>query len=156
LVWCQPHLLAQPFGYNGNVDEGKQFVSIRTNSAPVKGGENSGVAAALCIIKGRIGEVAVDMQGTAASEIKDRKWAEVVVISAAHYCTLVVVRHNEGQRRCLDLARVDWNCVFHRYVQEHPPQPVTRNGSYEVRSGGKLCTTESRCDSIAPERDRVV
>jgi hypothetical protein len=53
------------FGYDGNVDEGKQFVSIRTNSAPVKRGKNSGGPAALSIIKGRQEEIANPIWATA-------------------------------------------------------------------------------------------
>src|SRR6266436_4832454 len=79
----QVHLLAQPLGHDGDVDELQQLVCVGAQPAAVERGQNSVLAAELCVVDRGIRLVAVDMQRAAAFQVQHRKGMDMLVVSAA-------------------------------------------------------------------------
>ena len=80
----------------------------------------------------------------------------MVVVAAAHDRPLAVLRHDEGQRRGVDLARMDRDSVLRAHVLKHPPEPVIGDGRDQVGHDAELGAAERRRDRVAAERNRVV
>ena len=99
--------------------------------------------------------VTVDMQCAATAEVEKRKGMDMLVVAAAHDRPLAVLRHDEGQRGGVDLARMDRDSILRAHVLKHPPQPVIGDGGDQVRHDSELGAAERRSDGVAAERDRI-
>jgi hypothetical protein len=99
--------------------------------------------------------VTVDMQRAAAAEVQEREGVDVVVVAAAHDRPLAVLRHDERQRRRIDLARMDRDSILRAHVLKHPAEPVIGHSGDQVRHDSELGTAECRRNGVAAERDRV-
>src|SRR5260370_4255552 len=67
------HLLAQPFGDDGDVDEFKELVGVGAQAAAIERGQDAGLAAKLGVGDRGIRLVTVDMQRAAATEVQQRE-----------------------------------------------------------------------------------
>ena len=155
LVRRHIHLLAQPLGDDGDVDEFKQFVGVGAQAAAIQRGQDAVLPAQFCVMDRGVRLVAVDMQRAASPEIEHRKRMDMLVVAAAHDRPLAVLRHDERQRRGVDLARMDRDSVFRAHVLEHASQPVIGDGGDQVGHDAELGAAECRGDRVAAERDRV-
>ena len=106
------HLLAQPLGNDGDVDEFQQLMGIRSQAAAVERRQDAVLAAELGVMDCSIRLMAVDMQRAAALQIKHRKGVDILVVATAYDGALAVFRHDERQRGGVDLARMDRDSVF--------------------------------------------
>ena len=64
------HLLAEPLGDDGDIDEFQQFVSVGAQAAAVERGQDAGLAADPGVMHRGVGLVPVEMQGAAAVDIQ--------------------------------------------------------------------------------------
>src|SRR6478609_11062803 len=156
LLGRQVHLLTQAFGDDGDVDECEQLMRVGAQAAAVERGQDSGLAADLCIVDRGIGLMAVDVQGATATEIEHRERMDVLVVAAADDGALTVLGHDEGQRGLVHLPPVQRDRVFRAHVLEHPPQPVIGRRGDEIGHDAELGAAERRRDRVAAEGDRVV
>jgi len=103
----------------------------------------------------RIRLVTVDMKRAAAAEVQQREGMDMCVVAAAHDRPLAVLRHDERQRRGIDLARMDRDSILRAHVLKHPAEPVVGDGGDQVRHNAELGAAEGRCDGVATERHRI-
>ncbi len=149
------HLLAQPLGDDRDIDVFQQFVGVGAQAAAIERGENSGFAAQLRVVDRGVRLVAVDMQRAAVAEIEQRERMNMRVVAAAHDRPLAILRHDKGQRRRADLARMDRDSILRAHVLKHAAEPVIGDGRDQVRHDPELGAAERRGDRIAAERNRV-
>ena len=155
LFRCEVHLLAQPLGDDGDIDELQKLMGIGAQAAAVERSQDAGLAAQFGIVDRGIRLVTVDVQHAAIAKIEQREGMDVGVVAATHDRALAVLWHDKGQRRGVDLARMDRDSILRAHVLEHPPQPVIGDGGDQVRHNAELGATECRGNGVAAERDRV-
>ena len=155
LLRRQVHLLAQPLGDDGDVDEFQQLMRVGAQAAAVERRQDAVLAAQLGIMDRGVRLVAVDMQRAAALEVEHREGMDVLVVAAADDGALAVLRHDEGQRGGIDLARMDRDSVFRAHVLEHAAEPVIGDGRDQVGHDAELGAAERGRDRVAAKGDRV-
>src|SRR5229473_7134164 len=74
----QIHLLAQPFGDDGDVDEFQELVGVGPQAAAIERGQDTGLAAQLGIMDRGVRLMTVDMQRAAAAEVQKRKRVDML------------------------------------------------------------------------------
>src|SRR2546421_8374817 len=149
------HLFAQPLGDDGDIDELQELMSVGAQAAAIERGQDAGLAAQFGIVDRGIRLVTVDMQHAAIAKIEQRERMDVGVVAAAHDRAFALLWHDKGQRRRVDLARMDRDSVLRAHVLKHPSQPVIGDGGDQVRHNAELGAAERRSDGVAAERDRI-
>jgi hypothetical protein len=134
----------------------EQLLGVGAQAAAIEGGENAALAAELGVVQGCVGLVAVEMQRAAAAKIERRHRMQVAVIAATQDRALAIVRHDEGQRRFLDLAPMHRQRVLRCHVEEHAREPVVGERGQEIGRNPKLGTAECCRNRVAAEADGVV
>ena len=103
------HLLAEALRDHGDVDVCQAARGVFERTPPPSSEVRMPASRQrLRVVDRRVGLVPVDMQRAAAGDIEHRERRQIVVVAAAHDRALAVVRHDEGQRRVLDLAGWRW------------------------------------------------
>jgi len=150
------HLLAQPLGNDRSADKGQEIVRVGAQAAAIKRREDASLMTDLGIVNGSIGEMPIDMERAAASQVQHWKRMFEIVIAAAHDRALSAFRHDERERGLGHLAMVHGDPVFRRHVYEHAPEPVVCDRGHQIRCHPELGAAESRGHRVAAEGDRVV
>ena len=130
-------------------------MGVGAQAAAVERGQDAGLAALLGVMDRGIRLVAVDVQRAAAVQVQMREGMNVLVVAAADDGALAVLRHDEGERGGVDLARMDRDPVLRAHVLKHAPQPVIGDGGDQVRHDPELGAAKRRGDRVAAEGDRI-
>src|SRR5262249_12716852 len=77
------------------------------------------------------------------------------IVAAADDGALAVLRHDEGQRGRIDLARMDRDPVLGTHVLKHASEPVVGDGRNQVGHDPELGAAECRGYGVAAERHGV-
>ncbi len=81
LLRRKSHLLAEPFGDDGDIDEIEQRVEIAAQAAAIKRGQDAARAAGFRIVQRGVALMPIEMQHAAAVEIEIRKGMEEFVVA---------------------------------------------------------------------------